>query len=157
MKHALICFLLCTGAIAGVASADEIVTTTDGRRIQLKSDGTYAVLNDGTSTLPTRDRYLIIPIEDAALDSAKLHGQLLKIAGYLAPGIERTEVREGALYQSSAMVGVRVSLDLDALTRDKKRELMTACSVLCPAVVRGEWKHRPEGWDQSKIRYRGAR
>jgi hypothetical protein len=125
------------GASGVCTASSEIVTTTDGRTIELRDDGTLRVLSSPAPT-PEPGAYQQIALEDVALDALRLNGKLVKLRGTLAALVIRTDIVSLTLWQRPSMTGIRLGIRQDRLTRDQKRAILQSCEVTCPAVVRGE-------------------
>jgi hypothetical protein len=125
---------------AVLVMAAEVVKTSDGRTLLLKDDGTYEIMGPkGSSVAKT---YARIPIVDIALDGERLHRKDVETQGRMAAGTLGSELTSLSLYQQPSMVGVRLELGLERLTREQKRRILTVCTPTCDAVIRGELRRQ---------------
>lgn len=128
-----------TGLIlfAAVAvSAGEIVATTDGRRIELRDDGTFRIVPRLKPSDPPT--YQPLTVQDIAVDARTLDGRLVEVGGWLVTIISGTNITNLALHDSPSMHGVNLSVRSDELTGDQKRAIFQKCPLVCKAVIRGE-------------------
>ncbi len=117
--------------IASPALADEIVTTTDGRSIQLNSDGTYEFLSP--SQLPA-ETYRYVPYQDLRLDLDDLRGKLVKVRASVSSLGGMLMLRDP---QNDFDTNPIMAEEGD-LTREERAIILNRCNMDCILTVRGE-------------------
>ena len=100
----------------------EIIVTTDGRSIELKSDGTFEIIKTHLS-----DGYNEIDMVDLALDGKSWMGKKVKIKGHISSDM----TKDFGIYQRSSMVGLRFSGINSGIPKDQIRFALKKCTVLC--------------------------
>jgi len=129
--------LLCT--IFAQPSSAEMVTTTDGRQINLKNDGTYEIVKS-----PPKGEYQTVDIVDLNLDKQAWLGKKVRVKGTLP--IPDDGADEVLFYQHPSMTGVTLSVNVRTVPKFQIREMMKSCSVLCYNVyVWGIFSNRKYG------------
>jgi hypothetical protein len=133
--YALVAFIM-LGIISGpCAASGEVVTTTDGRTIELRDDGTFRVL---PPTPREARRYEQIALQDVVLDGDKLNGRLVELRGFLMAFIDGISVSGLSLRETFSSIGVEISIRQDKLSREQKRAILEKCQLGCRAVIKGE-------------------
>ena len=120
MKKYLLIFILIFTLTENVYG--EIIVTTDGRSIELKSDGTFEIIK---THLP--DNYNEIDMVDLALNGKSWIGKKVKIKGHISSDM----TKEFGIYQRSSMVGLRFTGINSGIPKDQIRFALKKCTVLC--------------------------
>jgi hypothetical protein len=120
-------------AIVGATSAwaEETVETTDGRKIILRDDGTFKVLE---KKMVSSSSGGTISLNDLKLDIAQMTGKPVSVRGNLSiVGDLAMLGTEGELFDSTP-----VNVDLKKLPREQRKAILEDCSKGCTANITGK-------------------
>ncbi len=112
--------------LSGLPSAAETVTTTDGRTINLKTDGTYEIIQP-----IDRDDYQEVDIVDLEVDAAAWVGKNIKVRGTLVP--HSVIIKYWRLYQHAWTGGVTLKIMFGKAPKSVIRKVLKKC--LCKYIL----------------------
>jgi hypothetical protein len=133
MKSSILVFItliVLTMGLGKTARA-ETVTTTDGRAIQLNSDGTYIFLNKKTEI-----KYHLVDMENLDLNAENWVEKKISVNGYLKVyGTRGNSGLIGKTLSGTATFGV----DLESIPRATKRRILAKCKIQCRIGLTGKF------------------
>jgi hypothetical protein len=114
----------------GVAIA-ETVTTTDGRMIQLNSNGTYKFLNKNIEK-----KYQVVDIENLNLNAEDWIEKMVKVEGYLK--VYGTRGDSGLIGKTLSGAN-NFSVNLISIPKATKRRVLANCKLQCRVGLTGKF------------------
>ncbi len=127
LTMALVILMMLAG---GVAMA-ETVTTTDGRMIQLNSNGTYKFLNK-----KTEKKYQVVDMENLDLDAENWVEKMVRVEGYLKVYGTRGD---SGLIGKTLSGSTSFSVDLRFIPKATKRRVLANCQLQCGVGLTGKF------------------
>ena len=117
--------------LVGKTVQAENVTTTDGREIQLNSNGTYIFLNK-----KTKIKYQTVDIENLDLEAENWVEKKISVNGYLK--VYGTRGDSGLI--GKTLSGATVfGIDLKSIPRATKRRILAKCKIQCSVGLTGKF------------------
>ncbi len=122
------------GAIffSAIVFADVLATTDNGKRVLLKSDGTYEYVTKERSGKPAS-----VDFAAFAIDSESFEGEKVTLKGSFAVIFSGGKISRAALYQDGSMVGPRIRVDTKGMSKSDQILIVKNCSPLCSAAISG--------------------
>ena len=120
-------WLLLLSVIFAQPSSAEMVTTTDGRQINLKNDGTYDIVKSTPN-----GEYRMVDIVDLELDEQVWFGKKVRVRGTLS--IPDNGEKGVSFWQHRTMTGVMVWVNVESVPKAQIRKMMKSCHVVCDDV-----------------------
>jgi hypothetical protein len=115
--------------------ADQLATTEDGRKVKLKGDGTYSLVEQNKGS------YKSIEFSDYMLDREELVGERIKIKGdanFYNP--KNDKYPTGKLYQKHTTIGTGIKINSELLPRVDAKKVHSECAVSCNMELSGTLK-----------------
>ena len=102
----------------------EVITTTDGRRIDLKNDGTYVILSEPNQE---QEEYIEVDIVDLFLEKQKWLHKKVKVKGSVSEDMRKTFT----IYENSSFVGISFRVTNAGIPKEQIRFALKNCTVTC--------------------------
>lgn len=116
-------------AFSIAAVADETITATDGRSFLLRSNGTFEEIKFDAA----KDAVSETALTDLKLDIKNMDGQRVAVRGKLIIVGDIAMLSD----PKEVMDMTSVSVNLDGLPRDQRKQLLTKCGSGCKLKVTG--------------------
>ena len=117
--------ILVLGLLWWSVAIAEVITTTDGRRIDLKNDGTYSILNE-----PNQEEYIEVDIVDLFLEKEKWLHKKVKVYGHVSEDMRK----DFTIYENSSYVGISFRITNGGIPKEQVRFALKNCTVTCNRV-----------------------
>lgn len=131
MKYQVFLTIILAGLMLfpGRGTQAEIVTTTDGRMIELNKDGTYKLLNK-----PSEKEYRAVNMDDLDADAENWVEKKVKLTGYIKVYGSRGD---SGLFGKTLSGIINFGVDLKSIPRGIKRRLLNKCKLQCRVDLTG--------------------